>query len=71
MDGMRGFCATKTMLHEQVLKMCRDISAEHDPAKLIVLIKQLRKVLAEEQQRIAALIAKNDPKAARPEELPS
>ena len=55
------------MLHEQVLEMCRTISAERDPAKLVALIQQLRRVLAEEQRRIAAVIARNEPNSSRPD----
>jgi hypothetical protein len=55
------------MLHEQVLEMCRTISAERDPAKLVVLIQQLRRLLAEEQKRIGDLIAGHEPTARAPD----
>jgi hypothetical protein len=42
-------------MHE-ILEMCKQISAENDPAKLVLIIARLRKLLAAEQQRLAGAI---------------
>jgi hypothetical protein len=36
----------------EILEMCKQISAEHDPAKLVLIIGKLRKLLAAEQQSV-------------------
>ena len=55
------------MLHEQVLEICRTISAERDPAKLVVLIQRLRRLLAEEQKRIGDLITDQETTSSQPD----
>jgi hypothetical protein len=44
----------------EILEMCKQISGEHDPAKLVLIIGKLRKLLAAEQQRLSAVLAKNE-----------
>jgi hypothetical protein len=46
--------------HEDIVGMCKQISAENDPTELVVLIEKLRKVLAEEKRRIESLLATNE-----------
>jgi hypothetical protein len=46
-------------MHE-ILEMCQQISAEKDPAKLVPILGKLRKLLAAEQQRLTAVLAKNE-----------
>ena len=44
----------------KIAEISRQISAENDPKKLVILIESLRKLLAEEQRRIEALLASNE-----------
>lgn len=46
-------------MHE-ILEMCKQISAEKDPAKLVPILGKLSKLLAAEQQRLTAVLAKNE-----------
>ncbi len=45
-------------MSEAIIELLRQISAERDPEKVLPLIKQLRKTLAEEQSRLEAEISK-------------
>ena len=45
-------------MSEDILKLARQISAEHDPEKVLPLIARLRKILAEEQARLEADVPK-------------
>jgi len=48
------------MHDDRIAELCEQISAENNPKELVGLIERLRKVLAEEQRRIEALLAKNE-----------
>lgn len=53
------------MHDDRITELCTQISAENNPKELIALIERLRKVLAEEQRRIEALLAKNEASRSR------
>lgn len=46
-------------MHEEIVKTIEQIRAENNPTEVVILIKKLRRLLAAEQNRIEALLAKN------------